>query len=92
VNAMRTPKNILQHELIGLRCRVMAAKNKSQVGVSGKIRDETLKTLVIDDKRIPKAETIFRVWLDESVVDIDGKAISARPEERIKKIIKRWGK
>ena len=80
----------MQHELIGLRCRVVAAKNKSHVGASGVIRDETMKTLVMDNKRVPKAGSVFRVWMDNATVDIDGDAILARPEERIKKITKKW--
>jgi len=87
---MRTPKNILQHELIGLRCRVVAARNPAQVGISGVIRDETMKTLVIGNRRIEKAGATFRVWLESTAVDIDGDAILARPEERIKKMTKRW--
>lgn len=87
---MRTPKNILQHELIGLHCRVVAASNEAQVGVAGRIRDETMKTLLVGEKRIPKAGTTFRVRLDDATVDIDGDAIAARPEERIKKMTKRW--
>jgi ribonuclease P protein subunit POP4 len=89
---MRTPKNILQHELIGLRCRVVGAKNKAQIGVAGKIRDETMKMVIIGDeqKAVPKSGSTFRVWLDEKIVDIDGDALVARPEDRIKKLTKRW--
>jgi len=87
---MRTPKNILQHELIGLRCRVVGAHNKSQVGIKGKIRDETLKMLFVDGKAVPKSGSTFRVWLDDKAVDIDGNALAARPEDRIKKMTKRW--
>jgi len=87
---MRTAKNILQHELIGLPCKIIGSKNKSHVGVSGIVRDETMKTLVVDEKRIPKSGTTFRVRLDDTTVDIDGNAIVARPEERIKKMTRKW--
>ncbi|MEM7813389.1 MAG: ribonuclease P protein subunit [Candidatus Aenigmatarchaeota archaeon] len=87
---MRTPKNIVQHELIGLRCRVVAARNAAQVGISGVIRDETMKTLVIGAKRVEKEGSTFRVWLDGKAVDIEGRTILARPEDRIKKMAKKW--
>ena len=87
---MRTPKSILQHELIGLRCRAISARNEAQVGISGVIRDETMKMLLIDGKRVEKAGAAFRVWLDDTAVDINGDAILARPEERIKKQTKKW--
>jgi len=80
----------LQHELIGLRCRVVAARNGSHVGIEGRILDETMKMIVIDDKSVPKSGSTFRVWLDEAIVDVDGDAILARPEDRIKKKVKKW--
>jgi len=94
VSNMRTPKNILKHELIGLECKIVSSKNKSQVGVNGKIVDETLKTIVImvknKKKRIPKKDTIFRLSLGKQKVDINGNYILARPEDRIKKIVRKW--
>lgn len=87
---MRTPKTILQHELIGLRCRVVEARNKAHVGIAGTIRDETMKTLVVGEKVVPKAGSTFRVHLDEQTVDIDGDAVLARPEDRIKKQVRKW--
>ncbi len=87
---MRNPSNILRHELVGLYCKVIRADNKSQVGIHGKIADETMKMLVINDKRIPKRGTTFRVRLGTKSVDIDGNYIIARPEDRIKKKIRKW--
>ena len=91
---MRTPRNILQHELIGLRCRVMEASNQSQVGLEGKIVDETMQTLVIQSheerKRVGKKGSVFRLRLDKQTVDVDGDTILVRPEDRIKIMMKRW--
>jgi len=87
---MRTKRNILRHEFIGLKCEVVSSKNKSNVGVKGKIKDETLKTVVIGDKRIAKKDTIFRMTLEKDIVDVDGNCLLARPEDRIKKKIKKW--
>lgn len=92
--AVRTPRNIMRHELIGLHCEVVASGNRSQIGTKGRIIDETLKTLVIktekSQKRIQKQGCVFRVALDEHVVDIDGDYMVARPEDRIKKKFSKW--
>lgn len=88
---MRNPNNIMRHELIGLFCEVVSASNKSQIGIKGKIVDETMKTIVINSgKRIPKEDTIFRIQLDDKKIDVDGNYIIARPEDRIKKRFRKW--
>jgi ribonuclease P protein subunit POP4 len=91
---MRKPENILRHELIGLSCKVISSKNKSQIGIEGEIIDETMKTLVIETpkgrKRIEKKGTIFEITLNDKKIYIDGNYIYGRPEDRIKKKIKKW--
>jgi len=91
---MRKPENILRHELIGLKCEIKDATNKSNIGLSGEIIDETLKTIVLETnagrKRIAKKGTIFRIKLGDKNVLIHGDYILARPEDRIKKRIKKW--
>lgn len=91
---MRNSSNILRHELIGLECEVVRSKNKSQIGLAGKISDETMKTIVFDvqgeRKVVEKKGTTFRVKLGGKHVDIDGNYLVARPEDRIKKKIHKW--
>ncbi len=91
---MRTAKNILRHELIGLECEVVKAKNPYNVGIKGKIIDETMKMLVIKsgdkEKKVVKSNSVFRVNLEKQKIDIDGNYIVARPEDRIKKKFKKW--
>lgn len=91
---MRTPRNILQHELIGLDCEVVDAENKSQVGIKGRVIDETMKTVVLETKSnrkiVPKKNSTLRVKLENATVDISGDALLARPEDRIKKELRRW--
>jgi ribonuclease P protein subunit POP4 len=41
-------------------------------------------------KVVEKKGTIFRLKLDKETVDVDGNFIIARPEDRIKKKIKKW--
>jgi ribonuclease P protein subunit POP4 len=62
---MRTPENILRHELIGLTCRVNSSSNAFNTGISGKIIDETMKTIIIEKngerKNIEKKDSKFEV-------------------------------
>lgn len=85
-----TKRNVLQHELIGLRVRVVNSTNPSLIGVQGTIIDETRETLVIEgagkSKVIPKASAILRIVLPSGEwKEVDGVRLVARPEERIKK-------
>ena len=85
-----TPKNIVQHELIGLYAKVVAASNPANVGIEGKIIDETYHTLLIETKkgrkRVFKKALVFKVSLpDKRKVEIDGDLLVSRPWDRIKK-------
>ncbi len=91
---MRTPKNILMHEFIGLQCKIVGSKNRYNVGIEGNIIDENMKTITLrtnkNRKVIAKEGTTFRLHLDDKKVDIDGNLIVARPEDRIKKRFRKW--
>ncbi len=89
-----TERNVIRHELIGLWAEVLKSSNKSSVGISGKVVDETKNTLVIKqgeaEKRIQKMGSEFMFMLEGKNVKVSGNAIAARPEERIKSRIKKW--
>ncbi|MBI4174522.1 MAG: ribonuclease P protein component 1 [Candidatus Aenigmarchaeota archaeon] len=90
---MRNASNILRHELIGLNCKITGSNNKSQVGIEGKIVDETMKTIILQDggrKTIEKQGTTFRIEVGGKKVDVDGNFLVSRPEDRIKKKITKW--
>ncbi len=87
---MRTKKNLKKHELIGLKVEVIESRNPTQVGIRGRVIDETEKTIKIEskgkEKIIPKSGTVFRFILpNREKVKIKGDEISYRPEERIRK-------
>ncbi|MCL2687667.1 MAG: ribonuclease P protein component 1 [Methanobrevibacter sp.] len=91
---MITSMNIFYHELIGLYCEVVKSSNDFLIGISGKIIDETKKTISIETdngiKMIPKNVSIFHFLLpNEEWVEIDGKILVNRPEDRIKKRYKK---
>ena len=95
---MISSKNIFYHELIGLYCEVVDNSNKSFVGIRGKVIDETKKTFLIEticedgieEKRIPKDLSIFHFKLPNgNWIEIHGKILVSRPEDRIKKKFKK---
>ena len=88
---MITPNNIFRHELIGLPVKVIKSTHKGFVGIEGKVVDETKNTITIEkndnkEKIIPKGVATFHFNLpDGNIIEIEGKIIIARPEDRIKK-------
>jgi ribonuclease P protein subunit POP4 len=81
-------KGIIKHELIGLKAKVIDSKNKANVGIAGKIIDETKHTIIIESKgkqkRLFKNNITLDVHLDKKIVRINGKLLSGRPKERVK--------
>jgi ribonuclease P protein subunit POP4 len=93
---MITPQNIMRHELVGLEVKIIHSSNGDLEGIKGKVVNETKKTITIEDgegneKIIPKGSTTFHFTLPEGVtVEIDGKIIVSRPEDRIKKRFRKY--
>jgi ribonuclease P protein subunit POP4 len=86
---MRTPKNITKHELIGLRAQIVKARNPANVGITGKIVDETHHTLVLakadKEKRVFKKCVELELEVDGEMIKVDGASLEGRPWDRIKK-------
>jgi len=83
------PRNLLRHELIGLEVRVVKSTQPSHIGVEGRIVNETRNTLTISqrgrDKIIAKETTTFHFRLPNGlIVEIEGKNLIKRPEDRVK--------
>ena len=87
---MRTARNLARHEFIGLSCRVRECSNPSSVGISGIVRDETMKTLVVEKKRVQKQGSSFEFLVEGKPVVISGGTIALRPEDRIKMKLIKW--
>ncbi|RBQ22887.1 Ribonuclease P protein component 1 [Candidatus Methanobinarius endosymbioticus] len=91
---MITSKNVFYHELIGLYSKVVKSYNEFLVGINGNIIDERKKTISIETEKgvkiIPKNVSIFHLLLPNGEwVEIDGKILVNRPEDRIKKKYKK---
>jgi ribonuclease P protein subunit POP4 len=93
---MITPQNIIRHELVGLRVKVVQSSNRELIGIEGRVVDETKKTITLEDgagneKTIPKGSATFHFELPNgSIVEINGKIIVYRPEDRIKKRFRKY--
>ncbi len=92
---MRSPENLVRHELIGLRVKVVESSNKRNVGISGKVIDESRNIIVIEkakgkEVKLAKEHNVFVFSLGKQNVRIDGKILVGRPEDRIKKKFKKW--
>jgi len=89
-----TAKNILRHELIGLDIEVVRDRNPSNVSIRGRVIDESRNTLLIQqgkkEKRVAKQTAVFRFKLpDSTAVEVEGPALVGRPEDRVKRKMKR---
>jgi ribonuclease P protein subunit POP4 len=77
-------KKLLRHELIGLEAKITDSKNKHNIGIKGKITDETKNTLRIGDKTILKKDATIEIKIDDQKIIIGGKKLLKSPEERLK--------
>ena len=81
-----TPESLARHELAGLEVTITDAANADLIGLAGRVRDETMKTLLVATsdgvKQVPKAGTTFRFALETADVVVDGDRLLARPALR----------
>lgn len=91
---MKVTPEIISQEFIGTQSRVAQSFHAGYLGISGKIIDETKNTFLIqhegETKRVVKDVTVFHfTFSDGTIVEIDGKLLVGKPEDRLKKTIKR---
>jgi len=93
---MKVTPAIIRHEFIGLNVEVVRSPNPNYKGIKGKVINETRNTLVVlhknQNKTIIKEAAVFHFTMpDGTIVEIDGKTIIGRPENRVKKqVTRRW--
>jgi ribonuclease P protein subunit POP4 len=91
---MKITPEIVRHELMGVKTEVGKSTHAGYVGLSGKIVNETRNTFTILDsgkrKTIVKNLAFFHFSFDDgTVVEVDGRLLTGRPEDRLKKTIRR---
>ncbi len=77
-------KNTYAQEIIGKTIKVVESKNKSNIGMEGKIIDETKKTIVVKTKKGEKKLLKNNITIMINNQKIKGQMLMKRPEERIK--------
>ena len=81
-------KKLARSELIGLNVKIIESENSFNKGIKGKIIDETKNMFMVKTekgrKSIIKNQCVFEFKFKEKDIQINGKSLSTRPEERIK--------
>jgi len=82
-------REAMKAEFIGSYMEVIDSKNKSLIGIKGKVIDETKNTFTIKTKekmkKIAKNQVVLKVDFLSGEVEIDGKLLVGRSEDRLKK-------
>jgi len=91
---MKVTSDIIRHEFIGADGKIAKSPHTRYVGLSGKVIDETKNTFMIlhkgKPKQVIKNMAVFHFkFADGTVVEIDGRLLVGRPEDRLKKSMKR---
>ena len=91
---MKVTPDIIRQEFIGAEGKVTGSPVSSYLGMAGPVMDETRNTITVlhegGMKRIVKELSVFNFqYPDGTVVEIDGKLLVGKPEDRLKKTIKR---
>jgi len=91
---MKVTPDVVRYEFIGTEANVSKSRHPGYVGISGKIIDETRNTFTIlyEGKRkiLIKDSAVFHFkFSDGTIVEIDGKLLVGRPEDRLKRRVRR---
>jgi ribonuclease P protein subunit POP4 len=91
---MKITPEIIRDEFIGTEGKVAKSQHPSDVGLSGEVINETKNTFTIlhagKAKKVIKDSAVFHFkFSDGTIVEIDGRLLMGRPEDRLKKSVKR---
>jgi ribonuclease P protein subunit POP4 len=91
---MKVTPDIIRGEFIGTEGKIAKSQHPNYVGLSGEVINETKNTFTIlhagKKKNVIKDSAVFHFkFPDGTIAEIDGKLLVGRPEDRLKKSIKR---
>ncbi len=91
---MKVTPDIIRYEFIGTEGKVTRSPHEDYVGVGGQVIGETKNTFTFQSegkaKSVLKGSAVFNFKFDDgTIVEIDGKLLVGRPEDRLKKSVKR---
>ena len=89
---MQKVKKLVKDELIGRTVEIVGSANKANVGLRGRIVDETKNLLVIETsrglKKVLKKTNTFQISYLGGKITVNGGLLLGAPEERIKTKVK----
>lgn len=78
---------VWRDELIGRTVKVVESKNRHNIGIAGRVVDETRNTLVVKtaagNKRLLKEQVTLEMEANGRVV-VEGRHLARRPEDRVR--------
>jgi ribonuclease P protein subunit POP4 len=91
---VKVTPDIIRQEFIGTEGKIAESPHACYVGIRGEVIDETKNTFTIlhngKAKNVVKNSAVFNFkFSDGTIVEIDGKLLVGRPEDRLKKTVKR---
>jgi ribonuclease P protein subunit POP4 len=91
---MKITPDIIRYEFIGTRARIAQSSHAGYLGLAGPVVAETRNTLTLIHQGQPKSvikdlATFDFSFDDGTTVEVDGKLLVGRPEDRLKKGVKR---
>ncbi|MHA1754781.1 MAG: ribonuclease P protein component 1 [Candidatus Odinarchaeia archaeon] len=85
--------NLYLINLIGKKIKIINSSDPSLIGLTGIIKDETRNMLMINVEnrmvKIPKKIVQLKIEINGEKMEVNGIRILGRPDERLKKIIRR---
>jgi ribonuclease P protein subunit POP4 len=91
---MKVTPEVITDEFIGTDAKIAKSTNSSYLRLHGRLIDESRNTFTIlhegQSKIVVKDVSVFHFkFSDGTIVEIDGKLLVGRPEDRLKKHIRR---
>jgi len=91
---MKVTPDIIRCEFSGTEAEVVRSTHAGYVGLKGTVIDESRNTLTLSysgqKKTVVKDNAVFHFqFIDGAIVEIDGELLVGRPEDRLKKHIRR---
>lgn len=91
---MKITPDIIRYEFIGSGAEITRSPHGGYIGLGGIVVGETKNTFTLisegQTKNVIKEQAIFNFKFgDGTIAEIDGKLLVGRPEDRLKKSIKR---
>jgi ribonuclease P protein subunit POP4 len=91
---MKITPDIIRQEFIGSEAKIAASRHSGYIGLSGEVIDESRNTFTLlhqgHARKVIKGSAVFHFrFSDGTIVEIDGKLLTGRSEDRLKKGVKR---